>query len=105
MKNVQLGAVIAERQLERRDAQGVEHEVKVLIGQPQPDPTPGGDWYCPFQILGLADDNVKAAFGVDAVQALTLCLQMIGAQLAHYRNIQGQKLTWLDQDSLGFPMT
>lgn len=44
---------------------------------------------------------MREAFGVDAVQALQLCLQMISIHLAEHRRT-GQ-ITWLGGADLGFP--
>jgi hypothetical protein len=104
MSTFQLGDVIAERRLDVQDGTGITREVVVLIGKPMPDIRPGGDWYCPFQIIGLEDDSIQAAFAVDSVQALLLGLQMAGAQLKYYQTVKKYILTWLDQESLGFPL-
>lgn len=92
----ELGDVIAERELEV----GGAGRAVVRIGRPTPDPTRGGDWRCPFQIIGLGDEAVHEAFGVDAVQALQLCLQMIDIHLAEQR--RAHEITWLGSDDLGF---
>ena len=38
-------------------------------------------WYCPWQIVGLGAEQVRAAYGIDAFQSLQLAMQMIGAQM------------------------
>jgi hypothetical protein len=91
-----LGDVIAERELE---VDGTGRAV-VRIGRPTPDPAEGGDWRCPFQIIGLGDEAVHQAFGVDPVQALQLCLQMIDAHLFEPR--RAHTVTWLGGEDLGF---
>jgi hypothetical protein len=88
--------IIAERELEKADDPA--SRVLVRIGRPVEDPE--GDWRCPFQITGLGDDTVYAAFGIDSVQALALCLEMIRAQLADLS--RGHRLTWLEGNDLGF---
>lgn len=98
-----LGEVIAERRFKFR--QGARHrELAVLIGRPVPEPPTGEDWRCPFQIRGLGDEHVRHAVGVDSVQALQLCFQMIGAQLHYLMRSQDIRLRWLGQSELGFPM-
>lgn len=92
-----LGEVIAERKLERPGEKGSD-PVWVRIGKPVEEPE--GDWVCPFQITGRGDDEVYAAAGIDAVQALMLCLQMIGLQLR--ADAKARPLTWLDDPDLGF---
>ena len=95
-----VGIVIAERELDSADGRTVQ----VLIGQPQPFPEEGGDYYCPFQITGIGNDMVMHLAGVDSVQALLLALKMIGARL--YTSDEGRAgtLTWLEHRNLGFPV-
>jgi hypothetical protein len=61
---------IAERELNLRGP--AERVVRVAIGVPEPDPLPRGDFRCPFQVVGLSDDSVHYAHGVDSFQALNL---------------------------------
>lgn len=94
---------IAVRELEARsNADGTESPVLVRFGRPEPDPAPGGDWQCAFQIVGIGDDDVQHAFGVDAVQALHLAFQAVGARLFAAQS-RKQTITWLGMDDLGFP--
>jgi hypothetical protein len=100
-KAEQLGDVIAERVLDGVGEDGSAREIVVRIGRPRPDPEPGGGWGCPTQILGIGQDEVLVAFGYDAVQALQLAFQMIGARLAY--PTEAVDLTWLGESDLGFP--
>lgn len=97
-----LGEVIAERHLEWADDGGPSGGVVVRIGKPVRDPDPGGDWLCPVEVVGLGADDVRAAWGVDAVQALTLSFQMIHADLLAEQRRAGRTLRWLEQSDLGF---
>ena len=99
---IDLGEVIAERRLEWTGADAPAEGVVVRIGKPVRDPLPGGDWLCPVQVVGLGDERVRAAFGVDAVQALVLSLQMIDADLHAGQRRAGGRLHWLEQPDLGF---
>ncbi len=96
-----IGDVIVEREFELRQG-GQSQRVRLLIGRPRRMAEPGSDWTCPFQIQGLGDEQIREACGVDAVQALMLCLQMASALLQHHRK-QGLALTWLGQKDLGLP--
>jgi hypothetical protein len=100
MKELTLGEVIAERQFEATDESGKENEVLVRIGKPVPDSTPGGDWCCPYQVLGIGREPLSAAYGVDSMQALMLCFKKIAADLNYYCKANRVRLTWLDQDEL-----
>lgn len=93
---------IAVRGLEARAADGSVRPVLVRFGRPEPDPLTGGDWRCPFQIVGIGDDGVQFAFGVDAVHALQLAFMMVGAMLSSAQGPR-QRITWLDMTDLGFP--
>lgn len=100
----EINEVIAERELKVRKAKkGDPLRVMVRIGKPEPDPEPGGDWRCAFQITGLDDDAVVFAHGVDAVQALQLCLQLIGIRLEDLQ-ARGTPLRWFGVKDLGFPL-
>jgi hypothetical protein len=96
MNTPEIDDVIAERKLE---VDGTDRAV-ARIGRPTPDPAEGGDWRCPFQIVGLGDGAVHEAFGVDAVQALQLCLQMIDIHLSEQR--RAHAVTWLGSEDPGF---
>ena len=93
--------IIAERCIEQSDDFGNPHQVRILVGKPVKDSRPGGDYACPFCIVGLGDGAVRWAYGVDSVQALMLVLRMIGATLDYHRST-GAVLSWLGDDDLGF---
>lgn len=64
------------------------------------------DWACRFEV-GWPDGQLEmAAHGIDAVQALQLALQLIGAQIyASSHHVSG-KLIWLEPGKgYGFPVT
>lgn len=97
----QLGEAVAERILDGVGEDGEMRQVVVRIGKPRPDPEPGGGWGCPTQIVGLGQGDVLVACGHDAVQALQLAFEMIGARLACPP--EPVALTWLGEGDLGFP--
>ncbi|HEX8242156.1 MAG TPA: hypothetical protein VF541_01625 [Longimicrobium sp.] len=101
----QLTDVIAERTLElMKPGSDAAAEVRVRVGRPFKDPDPEGDWICPVQILGIGDEEVTDIYGIDAIQALILGLQIIGTQLAAAAR-SGLELRWFESPDLGFPMT
>ena len=89
-----LGEVFLHREY---DVDGRESAAVLRIGKPAEHPE--GDWYCPFQLSGLGDDEVYEACGVDSLQALTMCLQMARAQLESHR--RSHRITWLGAEDLG----
>jgi hypothetical protein len=91
---VELGSIIAERRL--RVSGRPELDVRVRLGTPQPFPdAPYGDYYCPYQIVGLGSQKVRYAGGVDAIQALELAIHILPTELDALRE-QHPGLGWTD---------
>ena len=91
---VDLGSIIAERRL--RVTGRPELDVSVRLGIPQPIPgAPYGDYYCPYQIVGVGNEKVRYAGGVDAVQALELALHILPTELDALRQ-QYPGLGWVN---------
>jgi hypothetical protein len=61
------------------------------------------EWVCEFRILGLPQEIVDQAYGVDSMQALALSFQWVRVRLEG----AGQTLTWLDGEpgDVGIPPT
>jgi hypothetical protein len=97
-----IGEVIAERTLKRSVNGGQATDVIVRLGRPRPFDDRSG-YFCPFEILGLAERKVQSAAGVDAFQSLQLVFRMISA-LLHYKGREPDvELHWLAPgDDLGF---
>jgi hypothetical protein len=92
----ELNDVVAERELERPEEASARTVVR--IGRPQPDPEM--DWTRSYQIRGIGDEQVRTAHGIDAVQALQLCMGMIRVDLGALQ--RSHRLTWLGDEDLGF---
>jgi hypothetical protein len=101
-----LSEVVAERQLFLEGQPGIN--VRVLLGKPQKASRPGGDLtLCPYQILGIGDEKVRCAGGVDAFQALQLAMEMIGSELYFKLNRRYDGMLRWDageEGDLGFPV-
>lgn len=98
-----LGDVLAEREYEAIHAgAGKPRKVVLRIGKPRIAPHQDGAWICPAQILGIGEDNVLEAAGIDAVQALHLAMVMAGARLTYPP--KGLTITWLGGSDLGLPV-
>jgi len=90
--------LIAERTLINRST--TPHtEIYVRIGKPIQMPMT--EWGCPYQIVGLGDEQVRAIFGIDAVQSLQLVMGIVGSILENEQKTQ--RLTFSDDEDLGFP--
>jgi hypothetical protein len=102
MKLSSVGIVIATRVLTLPKGK----EVTVAIGKPRKFRN-GIDYYCPFQILGMGDDQVRYCGGVDAVQALQLALENIGTRLYSSKDAKTGTLSWdagRTKGDFGFPV-
>ncbi|MBI5213541.1 MAG: hypothetical protein HY957_09280 [Nitrospirae bacterium] len=104
--NYQLGHVVAERELVRHTTDGREVTVQLRVGEPlriyDVDKNVQ-DWFCPLQIMGMGDGKVRAAFGVDSLQALLHALILAGSLLQSWSQQISEKLTWLELSELGLP--
>ena len=100
MKIDSIGQMLCGRAFDVRN----DRAINVIIGIPQRFPDGPDDYFCPFQIIGMGDEQVRYGAGVDAVQAVWLTLQMIGARLYTSPEAKSGALTWLGQSDLGFPV-
>jgi hypothetical protein len=94
--------LIATRVLKLRRPAG-DIEIPIQIFAPEQE---GTSWSCKFEI-NWPDGTIRmAAGGVDAVQALHLALQLIGAQIYASDHHASGKLMWLEPGKgYGFPAT
>ena len=102
MKLSTVGTIIAIRKLTLSD----QRTVTVRVGKPRRFRGGNDDYYCPYQILGLGDEVVRYAGGVDPVQALQLALVAIGADLGALKEAKTGTLSWAagsTKGDFGFP--
>lgn len=98
----ELGEVVAERRLTCVTREGTRPAVVIRVGAPRPDPlSSGGDWCCPHQILGLGEEAVEAAFGVDSLQALLLSVYALRLKLVARAEAASVELDWLGMPDFG----
>ncbi len=95
-----VGEVIGLRKIEIVSEDG-NREVVVQLGKPQPFPDSSG-FFCPIQIVGVGDEKVRYAGGVDEIQSLQLALKMAGVLLETLAPEIRGKLRWKGNDDLGF---
>ncbi len=98
-----LGDVIAKRELFVRG--DPNRRVVVTMGKPQLWEG-GPDCLCPILIVGLGDEKVRSAAGVDAFQSIELGLKLIAIHLKRIqRDYEIDLCRWEgDDDSfVGFP--
>jgi hypothetical protein len=102
MKLTTIGATVATRKLILSN----EKTVTVKIGKPKKFGGGNASYYCPYQILGMGDELVKYAGGVDRVQALQLTLVQIGVRLSTSKEAKAGELSWeagSEKGDFGFP--
>ena len=93
--------VIATRILTLRRDDGVI-DVPIRIHAPEQE---GGSWKCRYEIGWPEETLEHAGFGEDAVQALELTLNMIGALLYTSEHHKSGRLMWLEPGrGYGFPV-
>lgn len=92
--------VIAERVL---TATIKDKSFDVLVRFWKPMPHPKGDWACLYKFIGIGNEELRYAAGIDAVQALQLAMFAVGAELSALR--KDVKLAFLDESHCGFPST
>jgi len=104
MTSNKLMDIVAARKLYFFDDK--KKEIAVLIGKPQRQ-SDSSDYYCLFQVVGIGDEEVRHATGIDAVQAMQLAMKMIGAYLYSLNQHNGGRLRWEGDETgdLGFPVS
>jgi hypothetical protein len=80
--------VVATRQL--RDAERPDVPVELRLYMPEPD---GEDWSCSFEVVGLDEPISHRGYGVDALQALQIALELARLEL----DKSGRTLLWLGE--------
>jgi hypothetical protein len=95
-----VGEVIGSRRFEIASMDG-NREVILQLGKPQPFPDSSG-FFCPIQIVGVGDERVRYAGGIDEIQSLQLALRMAGVLLETLAPEIRAKLRWKGNDDLGF---
>jgi hypothetical protein len=88
MRRGERGRVIGMRRL--HDLDSPRRGVTVVVHLPR---RAGEDWVCPYSIDGLAGPKPPAAFGGDALQALTSALRAIDVLL----DKSGRRLAWFKE--------
>ena len=72
-------------------------KVEVLLFKPGPW---GSDYQCRYQIVGIGDEQIRSAYGVDTVHALQLALRILPSHLALLKQ-EYPGLHWLEDDPTG----
>ena len=93
------------------DSNRIESSREVVLRLGKPQRSPGSmeseEYYCPFQLIGVGDERVRYAAGVDAFQAIELALTVIGGLMARLREEHKGRLRWDydDRGGFGFPQS
>jgi len=91
--------VIAERSLSVVTPDGKAGSLTVQVGKPARDSSPGGDWYCPYRIVGLGRDRIRRVFGIDPLQTLQFLLVVLEPEVRRFAS--DVELSWLGEADLG----
>jgi hypothetical protein len=86
--------------IERRLELDTGAEVVLRFHKPEPD---GESYRCAYQIDWPDRQRESHGFGVDAVQALIIAMQMAHAELLTSAEGKSGALSWLGQADLGLP--
>ena len=78
--------------------------VSMYVWKPYPCDEKAEDYVCPARIVGIGSEKIKTSHGVDALQALTLCLQTLGVTLYSSREYENEELTYLGSRDLDLPL-
>ena len=78
------------------------HEAECRFYRPEED---SGSFFCRIEIEWPEGTKTKRAGGVDEVQALLLGMMLAHTDLLAARNMDGRAVEWLDERSLGLPLT
>jgi hypothetical protein len=93
--------IIAQRELLLTD-NGRTEGVPIRVHAPEQD---GAQWLCRFEIEWPEEKASRWGEGSDAVQALIIALQMIGAEVYASKYHEAGQLSWLGKASgYGFPV-
>lgn len=76
-------------------------EIVVTIGEPEPDPEPGGDFRCRLVISGFEKPYDHHFHGVDPIQALINAVWIVPDAVGMLSGRKG-RVTWLGTEGLGF---
>ncbi len=101
MPTTELGDTVLERLFESTDADGNKSIIKLRLGIPYhvPDSTSNLKWRCAYQIIGTGFEKVKLAQGMDAIDAMLMCVQLADVWMKMYQ--KDMTITWLGEEWLG----
>jgi uncharacterized protein DUF6968 len=81
-KSYRITELVGERVLEFRGHDAPPRRVVVRLGQPRrAGPGSQDDWVCPYEILGMPRQLRRWAFGIDALQALSIAYHILPVEL------------------------
>lgn len=81
-----------------------DRAIDIVVRKPEPEPT-GKAWTCRYEIDWPEGFKARDAYGLDALQALVLALEMIGAEIytsAYHR--EGRLRAYDREAGYGFPV-
>jgi hypothetical protein len=103
MEQNAIGEVIGERMLTLEKSAEVARQVKVLLGKPRKFQD-SEDFCCPYQIIGLGDDTIKSAAGIDSMQAIQIAMQLVASEIHNVHREDAANLRWYGNRNIGLPV-
>ncbi|HEY7339073.1 MAG TPA: hypothetical protein VH639_29560 [Bryobacteraceae bacterium] len=79
-----------------------DEEKKFVVRLAPLEPSGRGEYKCAYQIVGPGVKINRAAYGLDAIQALQCAFVVIGGELAHIERAEGLRFEFAGGDH-GFP--
>jgi|SRR5580698_1513336 hypothetical protein len=70
---------VAQSKLWFKKGRAARQPITFMIGKPERDPLPGGNYRCPVTIRGLG--KKRHVFGVDSLQSLMLAMFLINTEV------------------------
>ena len=88
MATTELGDTILEREFDAIDTEGNKSIITFRLGIPyqQTETLNDAKWRCNYQITGIGLEKVYFGRGIDAIDALTTCLQLGDIFIRSYQN-------------------
>lgn len=87
LKIKEIDVVVASREMQVCFEGGRTETFVVRVGMPY-EYGDGFDWCCPYEIGPESSRNLRGIFGIDAIQALELAMNIIKVETEHWEKFR-----------------